>query len=254
MKKLFIILSLFLFFINNTVFAAEKIVKKDLKVVAQDGFALHAVFEYPNIKGQKSFSTVVLLHSLGYSSEWWETLPQKLLDKGYAVLMIDLRGNGNSVYNATLTRVSWKSMTNKAYAKYPDDVIQVIEYVKKENARKAFFNNWAVVGSDIGASTAILSSSKIKEKPKTLVLLSPVVKTKGLFVPVKLAELGKVDIFSISGTNDLDSQNAQDYLSKFAQAEFTTYTSPANSTGMLLLKNDPELSTLIAEWIHQYLK
>lgn len=254
MKKLFIILSLFLFFINNAAFGAEKLVKKDLKVVASDGFALQAQLEYPNIKGKKDYSTVVLLHSLGYSSDWWGNLPQKLLDKGYAVLLIDLRGNGKSVYNSTLTRVSWTSLTNKAYAKYPNDVMQVIEYVKKENPKKVFFNNWAVVGSDIGASVGIISSSQMKEKPKTLVLLSPVVKTKGLFVPVKLAELGRIDIFSISGTNDLVSQNAQDYLSKFAQAEFTTYTSPAKSTGMLLLKNDPELSSLIAEWIYQYLK
>ena len=53
-------------------------------------------------------------------------------------------------------------MTNNAYAKYPDDVIKVIESVKVDNPKRVFFNNWAIVGSDIGASTAILVADKIK--------------------------------------------------------------------------------------------
>jgi len=254
MKKLVVILTFFLIFINSSVFAAEKVVKKDIKVLASDGFAITATFEYPNIKSKKEYSTVILLHSLGYNSAWWGSLPQKFLDKGYAVLLIDLRGHGNSVYNSKLSRVSWKSLTNKAFSKYPDDVISVINYVKNENPKKVFFNNYAIVGADIGASTAIIASSKIQPKPKTIVLLSPVINAKRLYTPVKLADLGRVDVFSISGTNDLESQDTQDYLSKFAQGEFTTYVSSSQSTGMLMLKNDIELPSLISEWIFQYLK
>lgn len=159
-----------------------------------DGFGIKATLEYPKVKGKKDYSTVVLLHSLGYSSQWWETLPKELTNSGYAVLKIDLRGHGKSVYNSRLVRTSWKSMTNSAYAKYPDDVIKVVEFVKAENSKKTFFNNWAIVGADIGASTAILAADKIANKPKTIVLLSPVVKTRGLYVPVKLANLN-MDIF-----------------------------------------------------------
>lgn len=251
MKRVFLILTLFLILINPC--SAAKFVTKDIAVQANDGFALKATLTYPKIQTQREFSTVVLLHSLGYSSEWWESLPQELLDSGYAVLKIDLRGHGKSVYNAQLVRTSWKSMTNNAYAKYPDDVIKVIESVKVDNPKRVFFNNWAIVGSDIGASTAILVADKIKYKPKTLVFLSPVVKAKGLYVPVKLANLDKIDIFSISGTGDFAGQNAQDYLKKFAQAEFATYTSDSRSCGMLMLKNDNSLIKIITSWIKQYI-
>lgn len=254
MKRIILILTLFLLLINTIANAATNTVSKEITAISVDGFTMKGYLEYPKTKDQKEFKTVVLLHSLGYSSEWWNTLPQDLLNQGYAVLRVDLRGHGKSVYNAKLVRTSWSSMTNNAYAKYPDDVIKVIEQVKSENTKKVFFNNWAIVGSDIGASTAILVADKISYKPKTLVLLSPVVETKGLYVPVKLANLDKIDVFSISGTNDNTGHNAQEYLKKFSQSTFATYTSESRSNGMLMLKNDNTLTRIITSWIKEYLK
>ena len=40
---------------------------------------------------------------------------------------------------------------------------------------------------------------------------------------------------------------------KFAQDEFLTYTSESKTTGMMMLKNDPGLSKMIAEWVAEYL-
>ena len=145
-------------------------------------------------------------------------------------------------------------MTTSAFSKYPDDVIKVIEQVKNENTKKAFFNNWAIVGADIGGSTAILAADKIPYKPKTIVLLSPVVETKGLYTPIKLANLDSTDIFSISGTADSSGEKAQEYLKKFAQATFATYTSKSRSNGILMLKNDTSLAQIITVWIKEYLK
>ena len=251
MKRIILILTFFLLFLNPVL--AASVVKKDISVQSVDGFSIKAVLEYPKVKNQKEFSTVVLLHSLGYSSEWWETLPKELLDSGYAVLRIDLRGHGRSVYNSKLVRTSWKSMTNSAYAKYPDDVVKVIDYVKSENTKKIFFNNYAIVGADIGASTAVLAADKISYKPKTIVMLSPVVKTKGLFIPVKMANLNNIDILAINGTDDVSGAESAEYLKKFAQAAFMTYTSEAKSTGMIMLKNDTSLAKIITSWIKEYL-
>lgn len=251
MKRIILILTFFLLLLNPVL--AASVVKKDISVQSVDGFSIKAVLEYPKVKKQKEFPTVVLLHSLGYSSEWWETLPKELLDSGYAVLRIDLRGHGRSVYNSKLVRTSWKSMTNSAYAKYPDDVVKVIDYVKSENTKKIFFNNYAIVGADIGASTAVLAADKISYKPKTIVMLSPVVKTKGLFIPVKMANLSNIDILAISGTDDVSGAESAEYLKKFAQAAFMTYTSEAKSTGMIMLKNDTSLAKIITSWINEYL-
>lgn len=254
MKRIIVlILTLFLMFINTKVDASQNFVEREVKAVANDGFNIYATLSYPKVKNQKEVSTVILLHSLGYNSQWWEDLPKELLNKGYAVLAIDLRGHGKSIYNSKLTKTSWKSMTNSAYAKYPDDVVAVIDKVKEENSKKIFFNNWAVVGADIGASTGVLAADKMSVKPKTVVMLSPVVKTKGLYIPVSVAQLNGVDFLSITGTDDEMSKDAEKYLTKFAQNEFATFTSESKSTGMLMLKNDSGLAKMITEWIGEYL-
>lgn len=254
MKRIIvIILTLFLLFINTTAQAAQNFVTKDIKAVADDGFNITATLAYPKVKNQREVSTVILLHSLGYNSQWWETLPDELLTKGYAVLKIDLRGHGGSVYNSKLTKQSWKSLKNSAYAKYPNDVLAVINKVKEENTKKIFFNNWAIIGADIGASAGVLAADKMPIHPKTIVMISPVVKAKGLYIPVSLAHLDGVDFLSISGTDDIMSKDAENYLMKFAQDEFVTFTSDSKSTGMLMLKNDPDLAKMLSEWVAEYL-
>ena len=226
MKRIILfILTLFLILINTEAQAAQNITRKEIKAVASDGFNIKATLSYPKNSKQKEYSTVVLLHSLGYNSGWWGELPKDLLDKGYAVLAIDLRGHGGSVYNSKLARVSWKSLKNTAYAKYPDDIIQVIKTVKDENTKKTFFNNWAIVGSDIGASAGVIAADKYPVNPKTIVMISPVVKTK----------------------------DSEAYLRKFAQEEFMSFQSESKTSGMLMLKNDPDLPKMIAEWISEYL-
>lgn len=254
MKKISIlILTLFLFLINTLNPSDAAITKKEYRVVADDGFALNSVLSYPKVKTQAEYKTVVLIHSLGYSSQWWETLPAELNSRGYAVLTIDLRGHGTSVYNKNLGKISWKDMTNSAYSKCPSDVVKIINYIIEDNPKRTFFKDWAIVGSDLGASVGIIAADKLEVKPKTIVVLSPVVKTKGLYIPVSMAQLSNVDYLLITGHDDLTSKSAQDYLSRFAQAGFTTYESPAHALGMLLLKKDPELVKLIAEWVSQYL-
>ena len=247
------ILALFLLLINTSADAASNIIQKEIKAISSDGFNICATLTYPKVKNQKEISTVVLLHSLGYNSQWWEELPKELLTKGYAVLAIDLRGHGTSIYNAKLTKTSWKNLKHSAYAKYPDDVLAVINKVKEENTKKVFFNNWAIVGADIGASAGVLAADKMPIYPKTIVMISPVVKAKGLYIPVSMAHLDGVDFLSISGTDDIMSKVAEDYLIKFAQEEFARFTSDSKTTGMMMLKNDPGLNKMIAEWIAEYL-
>lgn len=254
MKRIvLLILALFLFFTNIVVESASKYTEKEIVSVSKDGFTIKADFVYPKNNKQKEFSTVVLLHSLGYNSQWWGSLKQDLLDKGYAVLAIDLRGHGKSIYNGRMAKTSWKSLKNSAYAKYPEDVLGIIKKVNEENSKRIFFNKWAIVGADIGASTGVIMSDLYPVKPKTIVMFSPVVKTKGLYIPVHLAHLDNVDILAVMGTDDTDSNEAANYLIKFAQAHFSKLTSESKTTGMLMLKNDTGLSKTIAEWISEYL-
>ena len=75
-------------------------------------------------KGEKvCYPTIIMLHSLGYSSAHWGSLPAELLKQGYAILAIDLRGHGNSNKDIKFNPKSWAYFTNKTYEKYPSDVL-----------------------------------------------------------------------------------------------------------------------------------
>ena len=255
MKKIIsVILTLFLIFMNTSVYAAQNVVKKDIKIAAKDGFSIKAVLTTPKVKGQNDYKTVVLLHSLGYNSEWWGDLPDKLIQNGYAVLTVDLRGHGGSVYNKNLAKVSWKSMTKTAYSKCPDDVVDIVNSVIDDSIKKHYFQEWAIVGSDFGASVGVIAADKLKIKPKTIIMISPVVNAKGLYIPVSVAQLDNVDFLAVIGTDDAVSKSASDYIRKFAQSGYDEYISPSKTTGMLLLKNDPDLTKIITEWIGNYFK
>ena len=197
MKRLIILFILALFVVfSNIVSAESKITATEYKVIADDGFILYSTLKYPKIKNKNEYPTVVLLHSLGYNSEWWEDLPQLLLDQGYAVITIDMRGHGKSVYNSKLYKTSWVGLNDKAFQKYPKDVVKILEQIKSEN-KKIFFNNWAIVGCDVGAATGIIAANNFADKPSTIVMISPVIKGKGLYIPVALAELDNTDILAI---------------------------------------------------------
>ena len=254
MKRIIVyILTLFLLLINTSANAAQQIVKKEVKAVAKDGVNINATLTYPRVKNQKEYATVVLLHSLGYNSQWWGDLPKDLLAKGYAVLTIDLRGHGESVYNKKLAKTSWKNLKNIGFAKYPSDILAIMKAINEENTRLNFFNNWAIVGADIGASAGVIVADEYKIDPKTIVMISPTVSSRGLYIPVNIAHLEGTDFLAIAGTDDVASEEAEKYLSRFAQNEFMSFTSESKTTGMLMLKNDPGLSLMITEWIFEYL-
>lgn len=254
MKRIIVyILTLFLLLINTSANAAQQIVKKEVKAVAKDGFNINATLTYPRVKNQKEYATVVLLHSLGYNSQWWGDLPKDLLAKGYAVLTIDLRGHGESVYNKKLAKTSWKNLKNIGFAKYPSDILAIMKAINEENTRLDFFNNWAIVGADVGASAGVIAADEYKIEPKTIVMISPTVGSRGLYIPVNIAHLEGTDFLAIAGTDDIASEEAEKYLSRFAQNEFMSFTSESKTTGMLMLKNDPGLSLMITEWIFEYL-
>ena len=69
---------------------------KQVDILTVDKVELKAKF-YPSTKGKEA-ACVLLLHALGDSSDnkEWTNFAKKLQEKGYAVLMFDFRGHGDS--------------------------------------------------------------------------------------------------------------------------------------------------------------
>lgn len=252
-KKISTFILLILVFFATMQCSYCKTIKKEIEVQTKDSRIIKATLTYVKIEGVNKYPTVVLLHSLGVSSADWGPLVGDLNNAGYAVLAIDLRGHGKSIYDVGLHKKSWVYLTEKGYQKFPSDVITVLDATKQQ-AKKADLNNMAIVGADIGANTAILVSKDLKVKPKTLVLISPTVSFKGLYTPIAMVDMGPIPILSMVSKKDKYCLSQQQQLAKFAQGGFYAQNYAQGGMGMTLLKTNPSMPLDITKWVVKYLK
>lgn len=229
-----------------------KAINKEIEVQTKDNHIIKATLSYNKTDGKTKYPTVVLLHSLGYSSLNWEKLIPVLNDAGFAVLAVDLRGHGKSVYNSNLQQKSWVYFSPKAYQKFPSDVVTIINEAAKQS-KKVSLDNMAIVGADIGANTAILASKSLTKKPKALVLISPTMNFKGLYVPIVLSEIGTIPILSMASNQDKYSIQQEKNISKFSQGAFFVKNYSRGGMGMLMLKSNPTMPYDITKWLMKYL-
>ncbi len=103
------------------------------KITTVDGVKLNATF-YPSPK--KNSPVVIMLHPVGpdKSSKGadWKRLAHTLQKSGYAVMMFDFRGHGDST--EVDPQIFWKFAPNKGMVKAKDnDTIKVEDYIKTSN-------------------------------------------------------------------------------------------------------------------------
>lgn len=230
-----------------------KVIKQNIEVQTKDKRVIKATLSYVKIDGLKKYPMVVLLHSVGYSSENWGDLITELNNAGYAVLAVDLRGHGKSIYDASFHERPWIYFTAKAYLKMPDDVIAIIKTTQQQ-IKLVSWDNMAFVGADIGANTAILAASQMPKKPKTMVLISPITSFKGLYTPIAMAEMGNIPILAMASKKDRYSLQEEVNIAKFSQGGFYAQNYPNGGMGMMMLKVNPSMSQDIVKWLIKYLK
>lgn len=255
MKKILILIIALLILAPTTALAAakkQKVGYVGITYETKDSFVIKSKLFYP-AKPQSVYPVVVMLHSLGYSSDYWGNIPKKFIDEGAAVLMIDLRGHGQSMYDSNFRIRSWQYFTKNTYEKYPSDISDIIKYVAS-NHKNLSTTKYAIVGADIGANTAILAAEKLPNQPAAMVLISPTREFKWLYTPIALTNLHPFPILSMVSARDPYSNKESQALKKFAQGEFDIKIYPAGSMGMLMLKANPSMGTDIVNWVMPKIK
>lgn len=255
MKKFLILILIMVLLAPAASFAAaqkKKVGFVNITYETKDNFVLKSKLFYP-AEPQPVHPVVVMLHSIGYSNEYWEPLVKEFVNSGTAVLVMDLRGHGQSIYDSNFRISSWRYYSNKQFAKYPSDVADVLKYIAM-NYKDISPTKYAIIGADIGANTAILASEQLPNKPAALVLMSPTRDFKGLYTPIALTNLPNIPIMAIVSAKDRHSTLEAATLKKFAQDSYEIKTYPAGGMGMLMLKVNPTMSKDIVEWVNPKIK
>lgn len=129
---------------------------------------LKASFEIP--RGVPApIPAVLLLHGYGENRKVWDDLRSRFLERGWAVMSLDLRAHGESTtrnQRPFQADIAWRTSPHD----FPLDVDPALDWLKTQsriNSRKI-----VIIGYDVGANLALISSGKFAEV-RTIVAVNP---------------------------------------------------------------------------------
>ena len=129
---------------------------------------LHGSFEMP-LGVPAPVPAVLLLHGLNEDRSAWTDFSKQLLNRGWAVMTLDLRGHGESrMKNKIPIQASSDWRTNPH--EFPQDLDPALDWLKSRtrvNGQKI-----VVIGSDVGANLALIASGRFPEV-RTVVAVRP---------------------------------------------------------------------------------
>lgn len=155
---------------------------------------------------------VILLHQQNESSESWKTFREELLQTGFAVFAMDLRGHGLSTFDLKSQRVRAKNtFILGEQLKYPNDIAFLVDKLVEVHGSKFDTTRFAVVGADIGGSAGLVFAQS-DQRVKFICLISPGMEYQGLRIMPVLREFDKRPILLMSSDKDVYSMGSIDLI------------------------------------------
>ncbi len=222
---------------NSGKAASPAKLEKDLVRRTRDGLQL-ALTYYPGAVGDeidegkgKQAIPIVLLHGLKQGRNEYKDLARALQKSGYAVIVPDLRGHGESIrrvgYSRDDTLEAAKLTPNQFGLMVTQDMRAVKDFLwEKNNAGELNIDKLCIVGAEMGASVALnftLADTMDQERNqvpradykvgcfvKALVLISPELSFRGL--PTRKAAIDPhvqrdIAVMIVAGRQDAKAQS-----------------------------------------------
>lgn len=198
----------------------------DVEVTASDGKTLYGSYF---ATGDGDAPAVILLHQLYTNRSSWTQLVQPLLDGGFKVLAVDLRG-----YGKTKGKISWKTAQQ--------DSVDWANWLKGQPGVQSV----ATVGSSMGSNLALNGCATI-EGCKGAVAISPSLNYFNVTTDAALqAGFPALIIYA-----DRDRYPAADMpkMLELGAERVTTIVYSGRTHGVDLFKEHDELAGQIVEWL-----
>lgn len=185
---------------------------------------------------------VILVHQLGKDRHTYDSFAKKIVNEGYTVLSIDLRGHGDSTKRGGGT-ISYTLFTENDWKQIVNDI----------NAAYAFLatDSPFIVGASIGANAALQYAS---DHPSTrgIILLSPGINYHGVDVTIA-SKKNTVSTLIIASKEDSYSANSSQLIFSslaISDKKLLLVENAGHGTDMLIQK--PELANEILMWFNEH--
>lgn len=217
------------------VIAAQDAAPQPAEVKAADGLALKG--DFYAAPGEGTHPAVLLLHMLNGSRAQWKSLIGPLLDDGYSVLAVDLRGHGQ-----TGDTINWTKATT--------DVQTWLDWLREQpdvNGEAV-----SIVGASIGSNLALVGCANDKQCV-TAVALSPGLDYFGLKTTKSITEgLSKRSALLVASQNDRYSSDSVKTLVGAATGDIAVRVYKGGAHGTQLLSGKNGATKLILAWLEEH--
>jgi len=206
-----------------------------------DGFVIYGDFYQPENPNGKA---LILLHMLRTDKSHWTEFAQRLKERGYYVLAIDLRGHGKSI-EKNGKRITWQEFDENDFKNMVLDVKAAKIFLIEKNIDS---KSIGIVGASIGANTA-LNYAVSDEEIRVIALLSPGLDYRG----VKTEEAMKIydrPVFIAASKEDEPAASSSLKLYELAVGtkELKIYENAGHGTRMFANTN---LMKVLIEWLEK---
>ncbi len=196
----------------------------------------------------EKYPLIILLHALNGNHRDWAELPARLVNQGYAVLLVDQRGHGKSA----LKGQSWRSFKDSQWKRLSDDTLRMISFFQdSEDYPQVDNSRVGVIGASIGANVALIAGARdnaTDNKIKALITLSTGMKYKGLETTKPIYRY-KSPLMMIASQNDKYAFESTQMLNRLHTGvkSIKLYKNIGHGTDMI--RFFPELQKEIVQWL-----
>jgi dienelactone hydrolase len=163
----------------------------------------------PKVKGEPA-PAILLLHMRGKDKSSWGGMADKLVEEGYAVIAIDLRGHGES-RDPNGHSIALSALQDQDYQNMLFDVAAAHEYIARQ--RGVDSERLGIIGASIGANLGLLYCARDR-RVRTVVALSPGLDYRSLRPVEAMEGVDKRAVYLVASRKDLGSATACETLSK----------------------------------------
>lgn len=217
----------------------DRVKSERLIFLAQDGVKLVGTLYLPVSQDKEQdksqvYPGVIVLPMHVEMRQAWEWLALRLVEEKFAVLVMDLRGQG-------------ESRGAQDWQKAISDVLLVWNNlgVRPDVDEKRI----AIVGASLGANLALNAAAAEPSIP-TVVLLSPGINYDGVTSNQALEEIGNRRLLVIASQDDALAGDWPARMKELAPSKVELKLVPGSAHGSQLFETPPSLERTIIQWLH----
>jgi len=227
--------------------SGQNIKPETVEFITDDGVIIKGSYYQPALPQRRFYPAILLLPEFRQRRQYWHEAASFLAEKGYAVLAIDFRGQGESTQAGENT-LNWAFFSDSYFKRFLLDVKASIDYL--QDMLRVDQRRIAIIGAGLGANIALIYASH-NNGIKGLVLLSAGLSYRGLKTEEAIEEYGMRPVLMVVGEDDSYSLYSAKKLYSLAKGLKELKIYPDGSRGAKMLSRKPEIMKLISQWLSE---